>query len=459
MNIAFRDKWFKIILEPQRSANAESLLIYKEEKSIIMSVKVFEQIQSLEKEVVLDLDGFPDLPNQLAIIQLEKRDLAISKIIQPYFENYMDTIVANFYDQIQVEKTLQKIIQDNSTVERLKKTLKKHLYELFEGVIDSEFIKQRKRIAHAHVIIGLKTKWYMAAFQSLFHTFSDILKQRIDDKQELMEAIYVVSKLINLEQQLVLQAYEEEMERMKQERQEKKQLRERVSRTAEDLSTVMEETRASVSSLTEKTTLIVEMATSGVESAEKVQDKSIQGKKGIDEQQVQMNNILIHTQTITSEIKLLQDNSLKINEVVQIVKKIADQTNLLSLNASIEAVRAGVHGRGFTVVANEVKKLAERTKVSVTDVSTLIRRNNAQVKNVTDMIVQVNELVQNGTKKMNEVTESFTKIMEEVELSKKQSTFIETELKSFANYFRDINQSVSQLAQSTDNLSKVTQDL
>lgn len=428
---------------------------------MIMSekVKVFEHLQSVEKEVILDLDCFPDLSNQLAIIHLGTRDLAIAKIIQPYFKDYMDTIVTNFYDHIQKERSLQKIIYDNSSVDRLKETLKKHLFELFKGVIDAEFVKQRYRIAHVHVLIGLKTKWYMGAFQSLFHTFSNILQQYIEDKEELLEAINVVSKLLNLEQQLVLEAYEEEMERLKSEEQEKKQLRVRVSTTAKELSAVMQQNRASVSSLTEKTTFMVELAKSGVEAADKVQNKSIQGKTGIDEQQAQMNNILIHTEAITSEIQLLHDNSLKIDEVVQIVKKIADQTNLLALNASIESVRAGEHGRSFAVVANEVKKLAERTKASVTDVSELIRNNNAQVKNVTDMTVQVNDLVQNGFKKMNEITESFIKIMEEVELSKMQSKFIKTELESFASYFEEINQSVSHLAQSTVELTKIISDL
>ncbi len=421
--------------------------------------KVFEHLPSVEKEVVLEVESFQDIPNQLAIIQLGKRDLAIAKIIQPYFENYMDTIVTNFYDQIQVEKSLQKIILDNSSVERLKGTLRKHLYELFEGVINDEYVKQRYRIAHVHVMIGLKTKWYMAAFQSLFHTFSDILQQYIVDKEELLEAINVVSKLLNLEQQLVLEAYEEEMERMKQEEQEKKKIKDRVTTTAEELSAVMQQTSTSVSSLTEKTTLMVELATAGVESADSVQNKSLQGKRGIDEQQMQMNSIMIHTQAITTEIQLLRDNSLKIDEVVQIVKKIANQTNLLALNASIESVRAGENGKGFAVVANEVKKLAERTKASVSDVSELIRKNNAQVKNITEMTVQVNELVQDGSKKMDEITEFFTKIVDEVELSKMQSNSIETELESFAAYFEEINNAVSHLAEITDDLTQIIQDL
>ncbi|MBL4953291.1 globin-coupled sensor protein [Neobacillus sp. YIM B02564] len=421
--------------------------------------KVFEDLELVKKEVVLDVDGFKDLPNQLMIIQLSKRDLAIAKVIQPFFEQHMEMIVSEYYTQIQKEKSLEQIIWKNSTVDRLKGTLKKHLYELFSGVIDRKFVTRRNRIAHIHLVIGLHTKWYMAAFQSLFQSFAEILQQNIEDKDELMEAINVVSKLLNLEQQLVLEAYQEEMERMKREEQEKKQIRERVLTTVENLSSFVQHTNASVASLTEKTTHLVKLATSGVSSANQVQEKSVQGKTEIDDQQIAMTNILVNTNAITDEIKILQENSQKITEIVQIVKKIADQTNLLALNAAIESARAGDQGRGFAVVANEVKKLAERTKASVTDVNELIHKNHTQVEKLTTMIVQVNNLIQAGSKKMNDIASFFTKIVDEVEGSKTQSKDIETELESFAYYFGEINQAISQLSETTSSLAQIVHDL
>lgn len=427
--------------------------------NVQQSEKLFQQLNSMEKEVVLDVASFPNLPNQLRIIELDRRDLAIAKVIQPFFENHMDLVVSNFYNQIQKEPSLQTIIFNNSSVERLKGTLKRHLYELFSGTINAEFVKQRNRIAHIHIIIGLNTKWYMAAFQSLFQSFVNILQQSILDIEELMEAINVVSKLLNLEQQLVLEAYEEEMERIKKEEQEKKQIRERVSMTAEQLSAIVDQTNTSVSTLTQKTTHMVELAMLGAKSADQVLAKSTQGKIVINKQQREFNHISANTQVITEEIRLLEENSKRIDEVVRIVKKIADQTNLLALNASIESVRAGEHGKGFAVVANEVKKLAERTKNSVSDVNELIRKNHVQVKSVTDMIVQINDLVVNGSKEMSDIAEFFTKIVREVESSKEQSKVIENELESFALYFEEINRAVTYLSETTDHLTLVIKDL
>jgi heme-based aerotactic transducer len=419
---------------------------------------LFESLPTAEKEIALDSNQ-SELQKQLSIIQLTTRDLAIAKTIQPFLNEHLDLIVTNYYNSIQLEPSLKKIINDNSTVDRLKVTLKKHIFELFDGKIDDKFILQRNQVAHVHVRIGLKTKWYMAAFQSLFTTIVSVLQQYIADSNELLESINVVAKLLNLEQQLVLDAYEEEMERIKLEEQQKKQLRERVTHTAAELSVITEQTSTSVSQLTQKTESLVDLATSGVRSAENVQTRSMQGKERIDQQQAQMDNILVHTQDITSEIKHLEEISAEIKEVLGIVKGIANQTNLLSFNAAIESARAGEHGRGFAVVANEVRKLAEQTKLSVSNVTELIQKTNTQIISATSKTVQVNELVQDGFQKMNEIADFFNQILNEVNQSKQQNKHIENELESFAGYFEEINSAVGNLANTSKELAQIVQDL
>ncbi len=429
-------------------------------KRTVREKLLFEDVSQVEREVVLDTSKFKDFRNQLGIIQLTKRDLAIAKILQPYMEKHLDMIAQAYYDRLQQEPSLLKLITENANVDALIVTLKKHLWELFSGRIDEHYLNQRHRVALAHHRIHLKTKWYMGAFQSLFSSFQEVLRTYVHDKNELLLATEVVSKLLNLEEQLVLEAYEqEEQAQIDSEKAKKKEIRDHVTYSAEELSAITEETSASIAQLTHRTDSIVSMATAGVTSAEEVESSSIQGKKRIDEQQSQMEGILEHTQTITKEITDLHEISSEIKKVVEIVKGIADQTNLLALNASIESARAGEHGKGFAVVANEVRTLAEQTKSSVSNVVSLINKTNLQVTNVSAKTVQVNELVKEGFNKMNEISEFFNQIMAEIDSSKQKNIQIEKELQSFAVVFDEINRAVEHLANTSMELTQAVRDI
>lgn len=111
------------------------------------------------------------------MINLTEQDLKYLVVLKPYIEKDIYEIVNQFYDALYVEDYLIKIINENSSMDRLKITLRKHLIELFEGKIDRSYLEKRKRIAQVHVRIGLKTKWYIAAFQNLLVTFIDIIEK------------------------------------------------------------------------------------------------------------------------------------------------------------------------------------------------------------------------------------------------------------------------------------------
>ncbi|MFD2370391.1 globin-coupled sensor protein [Brevibacillus sp. GCM10020057] len=400
------------------------------------------------------------LAKQLAMIQLTEQDLSDAKAIQPLIIQNIDKIVELFYKQIAGESLLMSIIDKHSSIDRLKQTLNRHIQEMFSGRIDRDYYEQRSRIAIIHMRIGLEPKWYMGAFQNLLVSIMDLLHEHIEDKQEYVRAIRVVTKLLSIEQQIVLEEYENEHERVRRQALEKKgQLRVVLCNSAKELAAISEENSAFVQQLTEQSREVLRFAENGTNFSVKAQQLSQEGKEKLQKQQEQMELIQDSAKQIAEEMAMLEENAEKIRGIVNVVTAIAEQTNLLALNAAIEAARAGEQGRGFAVVADEVRKLAEQTKQSVFGVRELIEKTNQQTEALSLVFGEIQALVHSSTMMSNETNAFFEGIIGAVMEGKEQNSRIQKELENFLRVMEDMNQAVAQVASSADELSEVTINL
>ncbi|GAA0292078.1 heme-based aerotactic transducer [Gracilibacillus halotolerans] len=408
----------------------------------------------------INIDRGSNIEKQIQMISLTEEDLKVINSIQPLILERIDYIVGRFYKNLETESSLVHIINQNSSIDRLKNTLEVHIVEMFSGVIDNDFIDRRSKIAHIHVKIGLETKWYMCAFQDLLLAMIDIIQQNLTSKEDCLVAIQAVSKILNLEQQLVLEAYDKESERIKLQGEEKKRsVQAKVNSEAENLASISEETNGTFQHLIVQSKEIVTTSKSGTKLSLNAGELAQQGKEQINRQTKHMTMIDASMENILSDVQGLLKITSQMQDIVEIVTGIADQTNLLSLNAAIEAARAGEYGQGFSVVASEVRKLSEQTKESVYNVSSLIQNSQNKVELLTESLSQVREDVKKENESMENTEQGFEEILNKLSETMQQNDKIEKEMEAFNTVIEELGKSFKEVTLLADNLTEIIQEM
>ena len=202
---------------------------------------------------------------------------------------------------------------------------------------------------------------------------------------------------------------------------------------------------AAVEQLSQSVTEVASKSSEATNASEESQHLAEEGGKVVCSTVEEMEGIAGEVNASAETVNSLGEQSQKIGEIIAVINDIADQTNLLALNAAIEAARAGEHGRGFAVVADEVRKLAERTTQATEEVSQSVRG----IQNETGSAV-------------TQIESSSERVVRGVELANKAGTSLETIVggsKNVQRMVQDIAAAANQQATASDEIARAIENI
>ncbi|QPQ31453.1 methyl-accepting chemotaxis protein [Lysinibacillus sp. JNUCC 51] len=218
-----------------------------------------------------------------------------------------------------------------------------------------------------------------------------------------------------------------------------------VATSADTQTTSANKNAESLQELSKAILHIAEISSTVTDLSQHATLQADEGGKAVQNTKDQMQSIHLSVTDSNTKIQTLHERSKQITSILDVITSIADQTNLLALNAAIEAARAGEHGKGFAVVADEVRKLAEQSQESAQQIFELIHGIQLETEQSVNIMAKVTEDVQNG---LHVSDEAITKFQ-----------VIKTSMDKITPRMEEVSSASEQMSASVQEVTAITEDL
>ncbi|MCW3154758.1 methyl-accepting chemotaxis protein [Achromobacter spanius] len=216
--------------------------------------------------------------------------------------------------------------------------------------------------------------------------------------------------------------------------------------TASEVAATTTEIGATSREISATSRELVRTMTEVSSAAEQTASLAGSGQVGLARMEDTMRNVVGAAGSVNAKLAILNEKAGNITQVVTTITKVADQTNLLSLNAAIEAEKAGEYGRGFVVVATEIRRLADQTAVATYDIEQMVREIQSSVSAGVMGMDKFSEEVRRGMADMQQVGDQLSQIIQQVQTLAPRVQMVNEGMQAQATGAEQINQALQQLS-------------
>lgn len=190
------------------------------------------------------------------------------------------------------------------------------------------------------------------------------------------------------------------------------------------------------------------------ETASNTENLADKGHSGLVDMKNSMSHLAEATTSISTKLSAINEKAGAINNLVTTITKVADETNLLSLNASIEAEKAGEYGRGFAVVAREIRRLADQTAVSTLDIEQTVKEMQSSVSAGVMEMDKFNGEVSQWVKSVGDISNQLNQILEQIKVLTPRYESVNEGMRSQATGAQQISEAMTQLTEGARNTTE-----